>query len=240
MSNSDKKKRTPHKEWGIYILIILGIVFMFSAILYVINSEKPIETYPPTTIPPTTPHVTTPPSPPATSAPTTLPPTATSAPTTLPPTATPPETKPKIEWTKNLKKAEMGEYITDNRIGVKVLKVYNPIGTASTAVEILFENRTEVSQPFDLENIFLFDKGEQKYKLQWIEIKGISFEVEDFKPILESLKELHECINEIPSKNGLRVILHFNTTRSLPDYITFENYYYKDLESSKWIVKVRY
>jgi len=228
MGNSDEKEKKPHREWGIYILIILGVIFMFSTILYVINSEKPVETYPPTTIPPTTPPITTPPPPPTTLAPTTLPPT-TLPPTTLPPTTTPPETKPKIEWIKNLIEAEIEEYTTDNRIGVKVLKIYNPIGTASTAVEVLFENKTEVPQPFELEKIFLFDKGGEKYKVQWTHLIMVSFESESF-----------ESIKEIPPKNGLRVIFHFNRLRRLPDYITFENYYYEDLESSEWIIKVRY
>ncbi|MCK4432874.1 MAG: hypothetical protein KAV48_02970, partial [Methanomicrobia archaeon] len=82
MDDPDKKEseREHNKEWGIYILIILGAIFMISAIVYVIHSEKPVETYPPTTTPPATPPVTTPPPPPTTTPPTTAPP------TTAPPT----------------------------------------------------------------------------------------------------------------------------------------------------------
>lgn len=231
MGNSNEKEKNP-KEWGIYILIILGVIFMFSTILYVINSERPVETYPPTTIPPTTPPITTPPPPPTTLAPTTLPPT-TLPPTTLPPTTTPPETKPKVEWIKNEITGEIGEYTTDDRLWVKVLRMEKKEEYESIGVEVLFKNETEVPQPFDLKNIsLLFYKREGEYiedKVQWTQLTVTSFEAENF-----------ESIKEIPPDSGLKVIFHFNILGWQPYYITFENYYYEDLESSEWMIKVRY
>ncbi|MCK4247234.1 MAG: hypothetical protein KAX04_01685 [Methanomicrobia archaeon] len=232
MDDPDKKEseREHNKEWGIYILIILGAIFMISAIVYVIHSEKPVETYPPTTTPPATPPVTTPPPPPTTTPPTTVPPT-TAPPTTVPPT--PPETKQKIKWEKNLIEAEIEEYTTDNRIGVKVMRIEKKEEYKSTAVEVLFENKTEVPQPFNLKNISLFFyKREGEYikdNVQWTQLIVISFEAEDFN-----------SIKEIPPKSGLRVIFHFHVLRWQPDYITFQNYYYDDLEYSEWRIKVRY
>ncbi|MCD6127324.1 MAG: hypothetical protein J7J21_02980 [Methanomicrobia archaeon] len=230
----NKKEKTPSRDWGIYVVIIIGVIFMISAILYVINSEKPVETYPPTPTPTTAPTQT------KISPPTTVPPTKpeTVPPTTVPPTTTPPppplETKEKIKWVQNSIEGEMGEYTSDGRIGVQVRKIYNPTGynpeeSPSTAVEVLFENRTDTPQSFNLKKIYLFDKGGEKYKVQWIRLIMVSFEAENF-----------ETIKEIPPKNGLRVIFYFETLKRMPDYITFENYYYGDLESTVWKIKVRY
>ena len=230
----NKKEKTPSRDWGIYIVIIIGVIFMISAILYVINSEKPVETYPPTPTPTTAPTQT------KISPPTTVPPTKpeTVPPTTVPPTTTPPppplETKEKIKWVQNSIEGEMGEYTSDGRIGVQVRKIYNPTGynpeeSPSTAVEVLFENRTDTPQSFNLKKIYLFDKGGEKYKVQWIRLIMVSFEAKNF-----------ETIKEIPPKNGLRVIFYFETLKRMPDYITFENYYYGDLESTVWKIKVRY
>ncbi|MEA1993263.1 MAG: hypothetical protein U9N35_02555 [Euryarchaeota archaeon] len=240
MSNSDEKD---HKDWAIYILVIVGLLLLVLSILYVINTEGPVETSPPTTPSTTTPPKTEP-SPPSTtpSIPTTTPPkTEPSPPSTTPPTTTPPETPSKIKWVKKEIAAELGEYVSDDRISVKVLRIYESTETATTAVEVLFKNETESPQVFNLKNIsFFYYKSKEEYikeNFQWADLDEYSFEIGCLE--FRSIKELNSCVKEIPPKNGLILLFHFNRRRWQPDHITFESYYYDDLEYTEWNIKVR-
>jgi hypothetical protein len=218
---------------------------MISAIIYVIQNEEPEEsptpTAPPSTQPPSTPPPSSPPSP--TSPTTTLPP-STAPPITSPPTqppATSPETR--IGWVKKFIEAEMEEYITDERYGVKVMRVYKPSERESIAVDVLFENRTETPQEFNLKRVCLFFyKSEEEYIKDCVhsmQLVMTSFEMDDPQSVFSTVRELNEHVEEIPPKNGLRVIFHFKILAWQPDFISFETYYYEHLEYTEWQIKVR-
>ncbi len=241
MSDVDKRD---HRDWAIYLIILLGVVFLVSSILYVINSEQPVES------PVPTPSITTPS--PTTEAPPTSPPTTTPSPTTPPPTTeaptvtpspTPSQTKQKITWDKRVIETEMGDYVSDGRIGVQVRRMYDP-EAGGIAVEVLFKNKTENTQPFNLKNINLFFyKSKEEYikdRVRQTEIVGQSFETGSITSVFDSLRGLNESVKEIPPNNGLIIVFYFERSRWQPDHLIFENYYYEDLEYTQWSVKVRY
>ena len=96
---------------------------------------------------------------------------------------------------------------------------------------------------FNIKNICLFFyKSEGEYirdRVHWMQLVMTSFELEDSESTFRSSRELSEHIQEIPPKNGLRIIFHFNILAWQPDYVSFENYYYEDLEYTEWKIKVR-
>ncbi|MEA1993855.1 MAG: hypothetical protein U9N35_05610 [Euryarchaeota archaeon] len=121
---------------------------------------------------------------------------------------------------------KLKDYTNDGKIGVTVHTVSTEAN--STIVNAFFRNISDETQPLNLNNVFIEDRG------------GNILSFKKYEIIWRTTENMAEDLSSLDPEEGVRVNYYFEKTEKLLEYFAFRNVYYEKSEYTVWRIKITY